>query len=247
MKFNIDNKVLERALDDIQGKGKYGVSNSSLDDTIYISLEGNLLELWNADSALSLNINLEVDGEEDGDFIFDAKYLLPFVKKFSGVCTFVAEDTLQVSCNSQQVIVPRIITHSNMNAITRIKGMLEHVSYEEEPETLFMFGPSKYEAVFTIHSEDFKKTMGLCELIKSGVYRLDYAEEAAVISSQTSASNRYLESMAISNASGDAAVVEWSGPLHKFFDGKINIYLRDDFPLLLVGEDRRLIRAPHVS
>ena len=52
MKFNIDSKVICNALDDIQGKGKYGVSNSSLDDCVYLTLEGNNLELWNADSTL---------------------------------------------------------------------------------------------------------------------------------------------------------------------------------------------------
>jgi hypothetical protein len=50
-----------------------------------------------------------------------------------------------------------------------------------------------------------------------------------------------------SNTIGEAATVEWSGPLHKFFDGKINVYLKDEFPILLVGEDRKLIRAPHMS
>tara|TARA_R110000744_G_scaffold113275_8_gene212292 strand:+ start:2354 stop:3097 length:744 start_codon:yes stop_codon:yes gene_type:complete len=247
MKFQVDSKLIEKALDDIQGKGKYGVSNSVLDNCVYISLEGNTLELWNADSTLSLTIDLEVEGEEDGNFVFDARTLLPFVKKFTGTTGFIAEDRLTVSCNNQEVILPRIVAHSNMNAITRIKGMLEHITYEEEPETLFMFGPSKYEAAFTLHADDFKKTMGLCELIKSGVYRLDYAEEGAVISSQTSANNRYQENIPISNAVGDAATVEWSGPLHKFFNGKINVYLKDDFPILLVGEDRKLIRAPHVS
>ena len=246
MKFNMDSKVICNALDDIQGKGKYGISNTSLDDCVYLTLAGNNLELWNADSTLSLTIDLEVNGEEDGNFVMNAKILTTFLKKFSGDATFVGEDTLTVSCNSQEVVLPRIVAHSNINAITRIRGMLEHVSYEEEPETLFMFGPSKFESAFTIHSEDFKKTIGLCELIKSGVYRLDCNEEVK-ISSQTSASNKYMETMTATNKIGEEATVEWSGPLHKFFDGKINFYVKDEFPLLLVGTDRKLIRAPHVS
>ena len=247
MKFNIDSKIMQKALEDIQGKGKYGISNSNLDDCVYLNLEGNTLEMWNADSTLSLNLNLEVEGEEDGEFIFDAKTLSPFIKKFSGTVTFTGEDTLNVSCNNQSATLPRIFAHASMNSISRIRGMLEHINYEEVPETLFMFGSAKWEAAFTLHSEDFRKTMGLCELVKSGIYKVDYDNGTVKISSQSSATNRYEEVMDSSNNIGEAATVEWSGPLHKFFDGKINVYLKDEFPILLVGEDRKLIRAPHMS
>jgi hypothetical protein len=154
MKFNVDSKIMQKALEDIQGKGKYGVSNSNLDDCVYLNLEGNILEMWNADSTLSLNLNLEVEGEEDGEFVFDAKALSPFIKKFSGTVTFTGEDTLNVSCNNQSATLPRIFAHTSMNAITRIRGMLEHITYEEVPETLFMFGTGKWEAAFTLHSEE---------------------------------------------------------------------------------------------
>tara|TARA_B100000963_G_C22604027_1_gene661575 strand:+ start:1138 stop:1878 length:741 start_codon:yes stop_codon:yes gene_type:complete len=246
MKFNVDSKIMEKALEDIQGKGKYGISNGSLDDCVYLILVNNTLELWNADSALSLTISIPVEGSESGEFILDAKTLTSFLKKFNGEATFLGEDVLTVSCENQKVVLPRIVSHSNMNAITRIRGMLKHIEYEEEPQTLFMFGSSKFESCFTLDSNVFKNTMGLCELIKSGVYRLDCGDEI-IISSRTSNSNKYEEVMSVSNKIGEEATVEWSGPLHKFFKGKINFYAKDDFPLLLIGEDRKLIRAPHVS
>jgi hypothetical protein len=246
MEFRVDCKAITSVLNDIQGKGKYGISSSNLNDCIYITLEGNELELWNADSTLSLTITLAVEGVTDGDFVFDAKNLLPFLKKFDGYITFVGGDTLQVTLGMSQVTVPRIVSHSDINAITRIKGMLKHISYEEELETLWMFGNSKFEGAFELDSDVFKQTMGLCELIKSGIYRIDSNAVEVKISTQTSATNRYEEVVPVGTWIGEPATVEWGGPLHKFFNSKINFYIKDDFPLLLISEDRKLLRAPHI-
>ena len=85
----------------------------------------------------------------------------------------------------------------------------------------------------------------MCELVKSGIYRLDYTEEGLTISSQNTPTNKYSRELPIENAVGEPATVEWSSPLHKFFKSEINFYVKDDFPLLLISEDRKLICAPH--
>ena len=54
MKFEIDAKEFRNALTDIQGKGKYGLTNSNLNDLVSCYLTGNTLELWNANTTLSL-------------------------------------------------------------------------------------------------------------------------------------------------------------------------------------------------
>jgi hypothetical protein len=48
---------------------------------------------------------------------------------------------------------------------------------------------------------------------------------------------------------GEPATIEFSGPLYSFFkEGQLlNFYVKDDFPLLVVSDDRILIKAPYVN
>ena len=57
MKFTVNTKEMEKALTDIQVKGKYqkdtGLTNGSLDSTVKFNCVGNRLTLSNADVASS--------------------------------------------------------------------------------------------------------------------------------------------------------------------------------------------------
>jgi len=244
MKFEIDAKEFRNALTDIQGKGKYGLTSSNLNDLVSCYLTENTLELWNANTTLSLNINLQVNTLEEGNFVFDAKELLPFLKKFNETITVEGKDVLNITNEEQSVTLPRILNHPNENSISRLKGMLNHISFEI-PNELFLFGNGKFEGAFTLHSDLFRETIDMCELVKSGVYKLDYTVEGLTMSSENTPTNKYSRELPIENNIGEPATVEWSSPLHKFFNGIINFYVKDEFPLLLVGEDRKLICAPH--
>ena len=61
--------------------------------------------------------------------------------------------------------------------------------------------------------------------------------------------NKYKETITPDQNTGEPATLEFSGPLHKFFPkkSKINFYVKDEFPLLLVSEDRKLVKAPFTS
>ena len=39
------------------------------------------LSIWNGDTTFAMNINLEVIGAEDGEFIGNVKTLVPYLKK----------------------------------------------------------------------------------------------------------------------------------------------------------------------
>ena len=67
MKFVVNNKHMEKALTDIQGKGKYlgngGLSSSKMGSYFYMTLAGNELEIWNGDMTFGMNITLEVSSK----------------------------------------------------------------------------------------------------------------------------------------------------------------------------------------
>ena len=246
----MDSKSLLSTIDDILGKGKYhhgaGISNGLLGADFYMNLEGNVLEVWNADSTFALNINLVVMGRGDGSISTDGKTLAAFLRKISGEIQVEGGDTLTITSGTQRINLPRITQHSDMGAITRIKGMLQHIVPTDEL-CLPLFGEGKFEAAFKMKAETFSNAITMCEMIKSGIYKLDFSEGQAIFSSQTTIANSYSETLQLENYVGEPATVEWSGPLHKFFRDEVTFYVKDDFPLVLLGSDRKLIKAPHIA
>ena len=77
MKFNINTNTFKEALESIQVKGKYvkkgGLSSGSLDDIFYMKGEDNELQLWTGNNTFVVNIVLEVEMLEEGDFIIHIK------------------------------------------------------------------------------------------------------------------------------------------------------------------------------
>tara|TARA_R110000751_G_scaffold60942_1_gene126916 strand:+ start:319 stop:1089 length:771 start_codon:yes stop_codon:yes gene_type:complete len=256
LNFNVDSKTLLNALSDIQGRGKYsghaGLSNNELGEYCYMKLENNVLELWNGDTTLALNINIPVESEKDGDIVVAIKPIMAYLKMIDGDVSIEGEVLFQISHGSQMIRIPRIVEHPSIAAITRIKGMIEDIALfelEDKNMELPLFGDSVFEAAFNLDSSLFHKMISFCEQVKTGVYKLDFNDGTLIISSGQG-NNSYTETHLIDEAKwvGAGATVEWSGPLHKFFKGEeVSFYVKDEFPLVLVSTDRKLIRAPHVG
>jgi hypothetical protein len=253
LKFAVDNKSMEKALSDIQGKGKYlgngGLSSSKMGSYFYMVLEGNDLNLWNGDLTFGMNITITVAGIENGSFVGDAGLIIPYLKKFEDAVQFETGDFLKLSSGNRKASLPMIVNHPNMEAITRIRDMVKHISYRPEADRLWSFGKSKFEGSFMLNSTVFKDAISLCELVKSGVYTLNYSKEKVSFSSTANASNKYEEEIELSTFSGEGATLEYSGPLHNFFPPlqRLNFLVKDEFPLLIVGEDRMILKAPYTG
>ena len=251
MKFTIDAKVMMKALEDIQGKGMYlgdkGFSNSKLGQYVVMELQDTTLSLWNGDTTFGLNLELTVvTAEENGTFIGSAEMIIPYLKKFGGNVNVAYDDFLTITSGNKKASVPAAIQHPNMDAITRIKQMVVDVEFETIPKRLWQFGSAKFEGCFQMISESFSDCMGLCELVKSGVYKLDYDGEGVTLSTENGTANTYKETLTVIQSIGEAATLQFSGPLHKFFKDTplINFYVKDEFPLLIVGTDRMVVKAP---
>jgi len=253
MKFIVDNKSMEKALSDIQGKGKYigngGLGSSKVGTYFYMVLNNNTLEIWNGDATFGLNITLTVEGITNGSFIGDAGLIIPYLKKFGDSVQFDVGDFLKLTWGGKVASLPMVVNHPNMDAIVRIRRMIEHITYEEELEKLWAFGSSKFEGAFKLNRDDFDETISLCELVKSGVFKLNFEEGELTFSSITSASNKYEEKIELETHIGDAATLEYSGPLHRFFEKgqELNFYVKDEFPLLIVANDRKILKAPYTG
>jgi len=252
-KFNVDSNEFKEALESLQVKGKQlrnsGFSSGNLGTTFHAHLYENTLSLYNGDSTFMVKINLTVEGEENGNFVADSSHLLPYLKSFSETITVSVGHFISISDARRNVNNPILVNHPSQEALERLKEMTKHIHYEPQPQTLFAFGNSNFEGAFTLNQIDFQKCIKNCEIVKSGIYRLNFHQNTVTLSSRINASNQYSENLNTVFTLGESATLDFSSPLYSFFnkDQLLNFYVRDEFPLLIVSDDRVLVKAPHVG
>ena len=253
MKFTVDSEKLEKALTKVQMKGKgiggSGFGNTSLGNYASLYLEGNVLSIWNGNNTVAVKLNLTVEGEEDGNVVIDTTKVSPYLKSFKDEIEFVVGDFIQLTTDTRKASIPLVVRHPQGDSISRMRGLLNHVSYEVMPRMLFTFGKSKFEAGISLMQVPLRDAIKNCELVKTGVYKFNYHEEILSVSSRDGASNKYEETIEPFFNIGESATVEFSGPLYALFEKQqmVNIYLKDDFPILMVAEDRMLVKAPQIN
>lgn len=252
-KFNVDSNEFKEALESLQVKGKQlrnsGFSSGNLGTAFHAHLYENTLSLYNGDSTFMVKIDLTVEGLENGNFVADSSHLLPYLKSLDGEITVSVDGFISMTTARKSVNNPVLVNHPAQEALERLKEMTKHIRYEPQPQTLFAFGNSNFEGAFTLNQIDFQKCIKNCEIVKSGIYRLNFHENTVSISSSINASNQYSENLSTVFTLGESATLDFSSPLYSFFnkDQLLNFYVRDEFPLLIVANDRVLLKAPHVG
>jgi len=259
MKFTVDAKEFRTGLEDIMGSGKYaqsgGVKSGVLSEYVFLDLKDNpvnstfgLLELWNGDGSYINKIVLDVtildDSTQNG--VLNIKTLLPFLKKMTGEIEVSILDRVIISSLNTEITLPRVNQHPHHEVIQRLYLMDLQLD-NEMPQ----FNGNSFEGSFEIATSDFREAINQCELIGTGVYKLDWNVEdmgEVEISSSVIGVKGYTTTASVENGKGDSATVCFTGPLHKFFKGEtITFYVKDEFPILLVGEDRLLVKVPHME
>ena len=86
----------------------------------------------------------------------------------------------------------------------------------------------------------------MCELIKTGIYTVRFTQGELELSSSDTGLRSYSKTLDLVESSGECATVQYTGPLHKFFKEDVTFYVKDNFPLYLVSNGRKLIKAPYL-
>jgi len=258
LKFEVDSSDLREALESVMVKGKGttngGFGNTNLGTYACLYVKDGVLSVWNGSPSFCVKIDIQLEGESvDGDVCVDSMKVIPYLKSFGGVVDFNVGDFITITTEphgtNRTASIPLVVLHPNADAISRLKNMLNHIRYEVQPQTLFNFGKSKFEGAFVLTQPQFKETIKNCELVKSGVYKLDFNENVLTVSTRQDATNKYEEVITPVFPLGEPPTVEFSSPVYAFFksDQMVNVYMKDDHPLLLVSNDRMLLKAPHIS
>ena len=254
MKLNINTNTLKEGLESIQVKGKYvnkgGLSSGSLDDVFYLSAKANTVSLWGGNNTFLVNIELEAEIETEGGYIGRAAQIIPYLKNFGEEVTLELGDFLSLSSGSKKASVPRVVEWANIQAIDRLGPILSKLPVVMPTDKLPHLSPkTQFEGGFILNSDVFTSAISSCELVKSGVYKIDLTKESLKISSTDGPTNSYVEEIEPVFRIGDPATVEFSSPLHKFFkkDQLLTFYVLDDAPIVIISDDRRLVKAPYIA
>lgn len=252
MKVNVNSNTLKNALEKIQVKGKYvnkgGLSAGKLDEVFYMTAKDDTLSLWTGNNTFIVNLQIEAEVLEQGAYIGKSSPIIAYLKKFDGDVMLEKGDFLTLSAGSKRASLPRVVEWPPLNAITRMGPMMMDVPLEIKPDALPSVGRAAFEGCFVLNSQVFSDVISGCELVGSGVYKINFDEELT-FSSSDGVTNNYSEVVEPLFRTGDPATVEYSGPLHSFFekDQMLTFYVLDDAPLLIVADDRRLVKAPYVA
>ena len=102
MKFTINALKLQKALENLQVKGKHltsgGFSNSNLGTDVYATLEDNTLTLLNGSSLFLVRIQIQVNGDTNGQVSFDSTAIIPYLKSFKEDIIFAVGDYVSITC-----------------------------------------------------------------------------------------------------------------------------------------------------
>lgn len=253
------NKALEDALTSLMVKGKHltsgGFSTGNLGTEVYVKLTGHELMCYNGDGTFMARLKIDnpiVEGIEDGLVSINAETILPYLKTFDGsenTHIVVSDGCITMSQGTKKAVCPVLTAHRDLESINRMITMLSHINYETTLESLFNFSNSKFEGGFVLNYSNFKEAIQNCELVKTGIYKLDFDGTSVSFSSATTNQNSFSDTLTPTGTLGEEATVLFSSPLYSFFDKgqSLNFYVKDEFPLLIVAEDRLLLKAPHIG
>lgn len=253
MKVNVNSNALKNALEKIQVKGKYvkkgGLSSGKLEDVFYMKAEDDTLILFSGNPTMVVNISIEAEVLEEGDYIGKSAPIIDYLKKFGETVSLENGDFLSISSGSKKASLPRVVEWASLNSILRASKAMTEAYIEYEADKLPTVGLAKYEGCFMVQASVFSDVISSCELVGSGVYKLDFKEESLEFSSTFNTTNNYKETVQTVFRCGDPATVEFSGPIHNFFekDQMLTFYVLDEAPLFVVADDRRIIKAPYVA
>tara|TARA_Y100000816_G_scaffold277833_1_gene248420 strand:- start:61 stop:855 length:795 start_codon:yes stop_codon:yes gene_type:complete len=262
MNIDLNTNDFKNALEKIMVKGKYittkGYSSGNAGESVVLFVENiadNKLVLMNGDATLIVRYEIEnivLTNANSEPIVFVIKDALDFVKNFKEetMSITIENSQLQLTCGSKQVKLPTSLLNSNsgLDTIFGMKNNILNYQFVEEltEETPYpQFMKKSFESAFSINNSKFTECLKSCELIGSGLFKLDVNSEVS-ISSSTALKN-YKESLDLIHK-GESTIV-FTGPLYSFFDKgqELNVYSKDEFPILIVAEDRLLIRAPRTD
>ena len=257
MKFVIDGKELSEKLKPVLLKGKWNIGteakSSSLGSAVIIQVVENEVYLYNGNESTYVKIRLDnVEVLEQGRCCISYDLLNKYLKAGNCILEVLEEEgMLQLFTNNRQIKLPLIDRHPNNDQILYSKENYV-VDYGDcfdviECEAgLNISNKTTLNSVMVIDTEDFVNAIKSCEVVGSGVYKLEYDRGTLTVSSTKSRESAKV-TIGLEQHTGPLATVEFTGPLHTVLDtDEFVIAFNDDSPISIVSSNVQILRAPRV-
>ncbi len=250
MRIIIEAKELSELIESVALKGRYfdgGESkNGMLSAHAYLVVEGNTLQIWNADNTTicGLNHNLGETTTESGSAVVDIKKTVKYLKGSSGIVSVEANDFLYISNESSNATLPLVVEHSHQPMITMLIDFEKTV--RDVNVTFPTFRRTTFETKVHLTAVDLTEATKGCDVINTARYKFDYNNNIFKMSSIKTDLDKY-ETEINCLIDGEPSTVEFTGFFHGFFKRTLDIYLKDDSPILFVSPNRILLKAPYMD
>ena len=247
----MEAKELSELIESVALKGRYfdgGESkNGMLSAHAYLVVSENILQIWNADNTTicGLNHTLEENTSETGSAVVDIKKTVKYLKGFTGVATVEANDFLYISNESSNATLPLVVVHSHQPMINMLIEFEKTV--RDVNVTFPTFRRTTFETKLHVSSHALSEATKGCDVVNTARYKFDYNDNVFTMSSIKTDLDKYSTTIQPMTRDGEPSTVEFTGFFHGFFKTVINIYLKDDSPILFVSPNKILLKAPYMD
>ena len=246
----IEAKELSELIESVALKGRYfdgaESKNGMLSAHAYLVVSGNTLQIWNADNTTICGLNSALGNRlETGSAVVDIKKTVKYLKGFTGVVTVEANDFLYISNDSSNATLPLVVEHSHQPMIDMLLDFEKTV--RDVNVTFPTFRRTVFETKLHVSSHALSEATKGCDVINTARYKFDYNDNLFTMSSIKTDLDKYSTTIQPMTRDGEPSTVEFTGFFHGFFSTIINIYLKDDSPILFVSPTRILLKAPYMD
>lgn len=254
MKIIIEAKELSELIESVALKGRYfdgGESkNGMLSAHAYLVVSENRLQIWNADNTTICGLNHDLAeathvSVENGSAVVDVKKTVKYLKGFTGAVTVEANDFLHISNESSNATLPLVVEHSHQPMIDMLIEFEKTV--RDVNVTFPTFRRTTFETKLHVSSHALSEATKGCDVINTARYKFDYNDNIFTMSSIKTDLDKYETTIQPMTRDGEPSTVEFTGFFHGFFKTVVNIYLKDDSPILFVSPTRILLKAPYMD
>ncbi len=252
----METKELSKLIESVALKGRYfdgGESkNGMLSAHAYLVVNGNILQIWNADNTTICGLNHSLDettqaNTESGTAVVDIKKTVKYLKGFTGAVTVEANDFLHISNETSNATLPLVVEHSHQPMINMLIEFEKTV--RDVNVTFPTFRRTTFETKLHLLSDTLTAATKGCDVINTARYKFDYnINNTLTMSSIKTDLDKFETVVPTITRDGEPSTVEFTGFFHGFFElTAVNIYLKDDSPILFVSPTRILLKAPYMD
>ena len=259
MKFTISSKQLIDDLETVMLKGKYfqndGAKNGYLTNYAVLDIrsDSSQMEIYNADTSTACMVATPITGDiEEGQCVVDILKTISYLKPFNSEVSLTIGDYITIEDSrdgvNKKATLPKVLTHEGIGLIARMISFANSWNYNDVTSALPTFSKTTFDTCVQVLASDLVPVAKSCEVVGVSKYKFDFNKDMLTISSTKTDVEKYEGGITPLDYTGWAeATVEFTGNFHKFLDGLVRIYMKDDAPILMVCANRMLLKAPYLS